>query len=112
MTKYLTINDAIKRIDELEDKIKRNYIDIIKKFGDKYSDEELAKEDLESLETIIDACSRFADMPSEGKPVVIPFGNKMNKKTGELNRRIDFARVFDDVNAKFNMSNLKSETKK
>ena len=105
--KYLTIEDATKRIDELEAKIKIGYINAIKRFGDKYSDEELERENLESLETIMDACSRFA---IEDNIPITPFRDEKRPDKTVI-KRIDFSRVFDDVAAKFNMSNIKSESK-
>ena len=100
--------DAMTKIKEFEEKEKLNYIKIIKKFGDKYSDEELIKEDLKSLEKIADAVSRFA--PSNEDPEVIPVVAKPNKEEMEKEldkgKRVDFSTVFDDVNKEFNMCGL------
>jgi len=102
------LEDAFGKIKELEKKKKLNYIKVIKKFGDKYSEDELLKEDLKSLEKIADAVSRFA--PSEEAPDMIPVGNKDDKKKLEdeigKGKRIDFSTVFDDVKEGFNMSGL------
>lgn len=108
--KYLTLEDAIKRINKLEDKVKINYIKQIKKFGNKYSDEELEKVDLESLETIMDACSRF--VYSDENPEIIPITPPTKPKqrpTGEVFEKVDFGAVFDNVAKDFNMSNIESE---
>ena len=105
--KFLNLADAEKRIEELESKIKDNYIAIIKRYGDKYTQEELEKEDLESLETIIDAVRRF--MPSDERAEVIPITPYRDEKKPDhtVIKRIDFSRVFEDVAKEFNMSNLK-----
>jgi hypothetical protein len=103
-------DDAVTKIKEFEEKERLNFIKLIKKFGDKYSDEELEKiEDLKVLESIADAVSRFA--PSNDKPDVIPVSGKPDKKKmeDELEKgveRVDFTKVFDDVNKEFNMSGL------
>lgn len=97
------------RIKELEDRERIRLIKSIKKFGDKYSDEELEDKELKSLIEIEDAVSRFA--PSEEKPNVLPIAPKegkeeMEKELKKDSERIDFSRVFEDVNKEFNMSNL------
>ena len=106
--------DARAKIKIFEEEKKKNYIKDIKKFGDKYSDEELEEMNLKSLEDTAEAVSRFA--PSNEKAETIPIAAKpakeeMKKELDE-GKRVDFSTVFDDVNAKFNMSKLKSETKK
>lgn len=96
------LNDAEKRIKVFEEKERQNFIKQIKKFGDKYSDEELSQEDLKGLEKIADAVSRFA--PSTKKPDVLPVEPKDDKEDlTEKVERIDFSRVFDDVNKEFNL---------
>ena len=100
--------DAEAKIKVFEEKERLNYIKIIKKFGDKYSDEELEKKDLKSLEDTADAVTRFA--PSEKKPDVLPKGNKTDKKKLEDDldegERIDPFSVYEDVNKEFNLSGL------
>ena len=102
------LEDAATSIKEFEEKEKLNYIKVIKKFGNKYSDEELKEKNLKSLEEIADAVSRFA--PSEEKPDMLPVGNKTDKKKLEddleLGERIDPFAVYEDVNKEFNMSGL------
>ncbi len=104
----LKLEDASSKIKQFEEKERQNYIKVIKKFGDKYSDEELQKEDLQSLEKIADAVSRFA--PSTKEPEVLPVAAKGDKEEMEDNlekgKRIDFSKVFDDVKKEFNMSGL------
>ena len=100
--------DAEAKIKVFEEKERLNYIKIIKKFGDKYSDEELEKKDLKSLEDTADAVTRFA--PSKEKPDVLPKGNKTDKKKLEDDLdegdRIDPFSVYEDVNKEFNLSGL------
>ncbi len=103
------LNDANVLIGQFEEKEKLNHIKTIKKFGDKYSEEELLKEDLKSLEKIADAVSRFA--PSDAKPDVVPVANKDDKTKLEDDvkkggKRIDFSKVFDDVKENFDMSGI------
>ena len=101
------LSDALGKIKEFEEKERLNFIKLIKRFGDKYSDEELNKiEDLKILESIADTASRFA--PSNDKPDVIPGGGKPDKKKMEDDlkkgvERIDFTKIFEDVNKEFNM---------
>ena len=100
--------DAQAKIKIFEEKERVNFIKVIKKFGDKYSDEELEKMNLKSLEDTAEAVVRFA--PSETKTEVIPVANKGDKKEMEKeldkSERIDFSRVFEDVNKEFNMSGI------
>jgi len=102
------LSDAISKKEKAEEIIKRNYITAIKKFGDKYSDEELEPKTLENLKEIADAVSRFA--PSTKKPDIVPIAPKDDKDKMEDNldkaKRIDFSRVFDDVNKEFNLEGV------
>jgi iron-sulfur cluster repair protein YtfE (RIC family) len=102
------LSDAVMDIKKYQEKERQNFIKAIKKFGDKYSDEELEKKNLESLEEIADAVSRFA--PSDEKPDKIPVAPKDDKKKleDELDetKRIDFSNVFEDVNKEFDLKGL------
>ncbi len=102
------LENAKKLNDSLASELRENYIAKIKKFGDKFSDEELEAKNLNSLKEIADAVSRFA--PSEDKPEVIPVAGKDDKKKMEdeigKEERIDFSKVFDDVRSEFNMQGL------
>jgi len=102
------LSDAITQKDHVEAIVKQNFIKAIKKFGDKYSDEELKVKDLKTLEEIADAVSRFT--PSDEKPDTLPVAPKDDKKELEKElgdtKRIDFSRVFDDVNKEFNMTGM------
>lgn len=102
------LSDSRDRVKKFEEKERLNYIRQIKKFGDKYSDEELNAEDLNSLEKIADAVSRFA--PSTEKPTTIPVAPKDDKKGLEKElgdtKRIDFSNVFEDVNKEFNLEGI------
>lgn len=101
------IDSKDERIKELEDRERIRLISSIKKFGDKFSDEELKVKNLNSLIEIEDAASRFA--PSEEKPDTIPIAPKndkdeMEKELKKDSERIDFSRVNDDINKDFEMS--------
>ena len=105
------LDDAEKRIlvlihdkKELTEHVKKNFITVIKRFGDKYSDEELAKKDVKDLEVIVDACSRFGDY-SEKTPKILPLSHKTHKV--EDDREYDLTNVFGDVNKEFNMAKYK-----
>lgn len=100
------ISDAKEMIGKYEEKERLNLIQSIKKFGDKYSDEELQDKDIPTLEIIADAVSKFS--PSEDKAEVLPVAGKDDKEKMEDNleekvERIDFSRVFEDINKEFNM---------
>ncbi len=115
MKVYLTLEDAVKRINDLEDEKRINYMKVIKSFGDKYSDKELEEKTLEQLEIIYDACERFA--PSTEKPNLLPLGKHNRDKSYEQaekreNGLIDASSVFDDVAKEFNMSKIKYSGKK
>lgn len=105
LMQMLKIADS--KIKVFEEKERINYITVIKKFGDKYSDEELEKKDLKSLEAIADAVKRF--VPSDEKPEIVPIvSNKLLVKEAKgASERIDFTSVFDDVAKDFNMSKIK-----
>ena len=108
-TLKVDFEDAMKKIKVFEEKEKLNYIKVIKKFGDKYSDEELKEMDLKSLEDTADAVSRFA--PSNEKAETIPVVGKSDKEEMKeelgTGKRIDFSQVFDDVDKEFNMTAYK-----
>ena len=99
------LEDATEVIKKFEEEKRKNLISEIKKFGDKYSDEELEIKDLEILKEIADAVSRFA--PSDESPDKLPVAPKDDKKKMEdelgKTERIDFSKVFEDVNKEFNM---------
>lgn len=102
------LSDANSKVTKFEEKERLNYIKAIKKFGDKYSDEELKDKKLPELEVIADAVLRF--LPSDEKPDTIPIAPKddkeeLEKKLGDA-KRIDFSNVFEDVNKEFNMTGL------
>jgi hypothetical protein len=100
------LEDARKKIAKYDEERKSNFIRAIKKFGDKYSDEELEEKDLETLEIVYDACKRFSDIAIEPEiPTPLPMGNKIDEK--EIPTRIDFARIWEDVSKDFNMEGLK-----
>lgn len=92
------LNDAKEKIKKLEDFKRKYYIKAIKNFGNKYSDEELATEDLEGLKKIADACARYSD----GEFVLEPATEVVDEV-----ERIDFSRVFEDVSKDFNMTKFK-----
>ena len=76
----------------------------MEKFGDKFSDEELEKMDLKSLEDTANAVIRFA--PSDEEPTKIPVAPKDDKKELEDKlgaERIDPTKIFEDVNKEFNL---------
>jgi len=102
------LSDSKKKTEELTEIVRENYIKAIKKFGDKYSDEELKEKDLKSLIDIADAVSRFA--PSTDKPDVIPVAPKDKKKKLEdeieKGERVNPHAIFDDVKKEFNMTGL------
>lgn len=102
------LSDAKEMVTKYQEKEKLNFIKAIKKFGDKYSDEELKVKTLENLEEIADAVSRFA--PSDDKPDTLPVAPKDDKEKLEdeleETKRIDFSNVFEDVNKEFNLSGL------
>ena len=104
----IKLADAEKKIKDYEEKERINYIKVIKKFGNKYSDEELAKIDLKTLEIVYDAGCRFYDDVADPslKPEILPLGTKMKKDT-DIPYRIDFANVFEDVAKEFDMSKIK-----
>ena len=108
LTEMLKVADS--KIKSFEEKERINYIKIIKKFGDKYSDQELEKKDLKDLEVIVDACSRFHDISedkSKDKPETIPIGHKTPKEDLKVEGRIDFANAFADVSEDFDMGGVK-----
>jgi len=101
--------DAKAKIKVFEEEKRKNLISNIKKFAaDKFSDEELAKEELKSLEKIADAVLRFA--PSEKAPPILPITPKGDKDEMEKQIkdgvRIDPFSIYDDVNKEFNMDGL------
>lgn len=100
--------DAKASIKAFEEKERASLMIKIKKFGDKYSDEELLKEDLKGLEKIADAASRFA--PSDKSPEIIPVAPKGDKDEMEKDlkdaERIDPFSIYDDVNKEFDLSGL------
>ena len=101
----LTLADS--KIKVFEEKERLNYIKIIKKFGDKYSDEELEKKDLKSLEDTADAVTRFA--PSNEKTETVPMGSKTPKEEIVKTKHIDFSRTFDYVRSEFDMGSIKTK---
>lgn len=109
MTDKITYEDAIRKLKEYEEKERLNFVELIKKFGDKYSDKELESKKLEELKVIADACSRFT--PSMDRPDVIPMGGRMKEDTIPEGKVIDFSRVFEDVNKQFNMGKFESDDK-
>lgn len=96
------LEDAKGKIAKFEEEKRKNLIKKIKSFGDKYSDEELDAKDLSTLKIIADAVSKFS--PSEQKPEVLPVPPQADKEkiAEELKgKRIDFSKVFDDINKEF-----------
>lgn len=95
--------DALKTIEEFKEKEKLNLIKKIKKFGDKYSDEELQKKDLNTLHIIADAFSKFE--PSSEKAEVLPLAGQDSKEELEEKLKeeehVDFSKTFEDVNKQF-----------
>ena len=76
----------------------------IKKFGNKYTDEELQEKNIETLNIIADAFSKFE--PSNEEPDKIPMKGADSKEELEekiKGKRIDFSKVFDDVNKEFGL---------
>ena len=106
-TEYKKLIDSKNsKIKELEDRERIRLIASIKSFGDQYSDEELESKKLNALIEIEDSASRFA--PSVEKPNILPVAPKDDKKKMEEelkkdSERIDFSRVFDDINKDFEM---------
>ena len=105
----IELEDAKKKIAEYEEKERINHISVIKRFGNKYSDEELAKEDTESLKDIADACERFA--PSTEQPEILPVPKELPTYE-EVQKRmeddlVDYSSVFDYVAKSFDMTKLK-----
>ena len=100
--------DAHSEIKKFKDEKRLDYIKQIKRFGDKYSDEELESKDLESLKTIHDAVSRFYDELNTKDDEVekIPMRTKI-RKDHRPEERIDFSKTFEDVNEQFNMSGIR-----
>jgi len=101
--------DAKVKIAELESYKRQNLIEEIKKFGNKYSDDELIAKDSEILEEILDAVKRYAkrtEAVSDNIPIV------PDEKVMPTSHKIDFAHVFDDVLKEFNMTNIKMKSKK
>jgi hypothetical protein len=100
--------DAKAGKEKAEKIVRQNFIKAIKRFGDKYSDEELESKELKTLEEIADAVSRFA--PTEEKADIIPVAPKDDKKEMEdqvgKKERVDFSHVFDDVNKEFNLEGM------
>ena len=91
-------------ISKYEEKERLNLISKIKKFGNKYSDDELQKKDIDTLNIIADAFSKFE--PSTEEPETIPIKGQDSEE--ELKKkvegeRIDFSKVFDDVNKEFGL---------
>jgi len=125
---------------DLEDWKRMNLIQAIKKFGDKYSKEELEVKDEKTLEVILDSCIRssniswtsfidsyFGDEPTDlepdikpdTKPIIEPIAEPIDEETvkevEEFKKipaqKIDFASAFDDVSKDFNMVNIKIRSK-
>lgn len=100
----IELTDAIKKIKQFEEEKRLDLVKKIKKFGDKYTDEELQKKDLETLKIIADAFSKFK--PSNEDPDVLPLKGQDSKEDLEKQiegESIDFSKVFDDVNKEFGL---------
>jgi len=95
--------DAKVKIAELESFKRRNLIAEIKKFGNKYSEDELIEKGSDILEEILDAVRRFGDSSSA---TVLPIAARP-----EIEEKVDFTTVFEDVNKEFNMKNIKISRK-
>ncbi|KKM92027.1 hypothetical protein LCGC14_1222510, partial [marine sediment metagenome] len=96
--------DAKSLLAKFEEKEKLNLIKSIKRFGDKYSDEELQNKDIDTLNIIADAFSKFE--PSNEEPDKIPMKGGDSKEDLEKKikgERIDFSKVFNDVNEEFGL---------
>lgn len=121
---------------DLEDWKRLNLIKAIKKFGDKYSKEELEVKDEETLETILDSISRYVnifdsddtktvepdlepDAKPDTKPIIEPIAEPIDEETvkevEEFKKipaqKIDPTNAFADVSNEFNMSKLKFRSK-
>ena len=90
------LKDAKSLIAKYEEKERLHLISQIKKFGNKYSDEELKDKDIDTLEIIVDACRKLS--PIDDDYTVEP--NTESAKTVKL---IDFTKTFHDVNSEFLM---------
>lgn len=98
------LEDAVKVIKQFEEEKRLDLIKKIKKFGDKYTDEELQKKDVNTLKIIADAFSKFE--PSMEEPEVIPIKGGDSKEEMEKKiegEHIDFSKVFEDVNKEFGL---------
>ena len=106
----IELQDAKAKIAEYEEKERINYIKVIKRFGEKYTDKELGEKDLKDLKIIADACERYC--PSTENPDILPMPKKRpsyeeaKKKHDGL---VNFSSVFDDVSAQFDMTKIKTK---
>jgi hypothetical protein len=100
----VSLADAKELLAKFEEKERLALIQKIKKFGDKYSDEELQNKDIDTLNIIADAFSKFK--PSEEPAEPLPKKGQDSKEEMEeelKGKLIDFSKVFDDVNKEFGL---------
>ncbi|MHA1221325.1 MAG: hypothetical protein ACTSQB_06295, partial [Candidatus Heimdallarchaeota archaeon] len=71
-----------------------------KKFGDRYSREELLEKDLDTLDVILDACNKFKAIEDE---FPLPEETIKQKVLSDPTKRIDFTKTFQDVNEEFGL---------
>lgn len=98
------LTDAKEIIGKYEEEKRMSLIEKIKKFGNKYTDEELQTKDIDTLNIIADAFSKFE--PSMEEPDKLPMKGADSKDKMEekiKGKRIDFSKVFDDVNKEFGL---------
>lgn len=117
MENYNSLEDAKRRIKELETKARLKLIQDIKRFANgKFTDEELKAKTLEELEICEDSIRRYSldeyskifDEHEEDNSE----GNSEGKYREIVIREIDFERTFEDVNAEFNMTAFSNSEEK